>query len=169
MEFTNIGFTKKCHGITGEIKISIEEVYEDLFLSAERVYIDLRGSKLPYFIENVRGGGELIVQFEDINTRDKAALLQSKPVFLPTSEIPANVKPVETQQYAYVVGFILADRTAGEIGIVESIIDLPQQEAALIVYKGRDLLIPLNDQWLISIDKKAKRIFADLPEGLVDL
>lgn len=169
MEFTEIGHTKKCHGIAGELKISIEEAYEDLFLSAERVYIEVRGAKLPYFIEQVRGGGELIVRFEDINNRDKAIPLQSKSVYLPTAEIPASIKPVETQQYAYVTGFLMVDRTAGEIGTIESIIDLPQQEAALIVYKGNDLIIPLHDHWIISIDKKAKRIFADLPEGMLDL
>ena len=85
MEFTQIGFTKKTHGVAGEIKIAIEEVYEDLFLEADRVFLEIKGAKMPFFIENIRGGGELIVHFEDVKNKEEAWLLQSKGVFLPTA------------------------------------------------------------------------------------
>jgi 16S rRNA processing protein RimM len=45
---------------------------------------------------------------------------------------------------------------------------MPQQEMAFLDYRGREVLIPLNEQLIISIDETQKHILMDLPEGLLD-
>lgn len=170
MEFTQIGFTKKTHGVAGEIKIAIEEVYEDLFLEADRVFLEIKGAKMPFFIENIRGGGELIVHFEDVKNKEEAWLLQSKGVFLPTAEIPASLEaPDDGLEYGDLGGYTMIDKEVGEVGVIEEILDMPQQEMALIRYKKREVLIPLNEELILDIDEKKKQVMVDLPEGLLDL
>ena len=88
MNFIQIGFTKKTHGIGGEVKVVIEEPFEDLFLEAERVFLEIKGVKQPFFIKSIRGGGDLIVLFEDVANREEAITLQSRGVFLPDTEVP---------------------------------------------------------------------------------
>ncbi|MEQ1744166.1 MAG: hypothetical protein ABMA02_01985 [Saprospiraceae bacterium] len=83
MNYVQIGFTRKTHGVAGEIKIVIEEPFEDLFLDADRVFLEIKGAKVPYLIKNVRGGGDLIVLFEDVANREEALTLQARGVFLP--------------------------------------------------------------------------------------
>ena len=170
MEYIQIGFTKKTHGVAGEIKVAIDELYEDLFLEADRVFIEMKGTKMPFFLETVRGGGELIVHFEDVKNKEEAYLLQSRPIFLPVSEVPASLSLAEeTLEYAYLEGYTIVDIHAGILGVVEEVIDMPQQEMALIRYQNRDVLIPLNDNLIEKIDEKQQQITVNLPEGLIDL
>ena len=170
MEYIQIGFTKKTHVVTGELKIAIDEVFEDLFLSAERVFIEVKGNKMPFFIQNIRGGGELIVHFEDVDNKDQALLIQSKGVFLPSSEVPASLTiDDDSLEYSHIEGYTMTDKNAGIIGVIEEVLDMPQQEMALIKFKNRDILIPLNDALILKIEKKQKTVHVELPDGLLDL
>jgi len=38
-----------------------------------------------------------------------------------------------------------------------------------MMYQNKEVLFPLNDQFVTSIDKKSKIIHVDLPEGLLDI
>jgi 16S rRNA processing protein RimM len=170
MEYIQIGFTKKTHGVKGELKIVIEEVFEDIFLEADRVFIEVRGNKMPYFIQNIRGEGDLIVLFEDITNKDQALVIQSKPVFMPAAELPASIEvPDDGLEYSFLEGFVLTDKNTGEVGTIEEVIDMPQQEMAVVVYKNREILIPLDEQIIVTISEAKKTILMDLPDGLLDL
>ena len=170
MEYIQIGFTRKTHGIGGELKVFIEEPYEDSFLKKDRVFLDIRGIKQPFFIDHIRGGGDLIVQFEDISTREDALLLQSKGIFLPTGEVPETVAPSgPVLAYGRITGYMVTDQAAGEVGAVAEVLNMPQQEMALVRYQGREVLIPLNAQFIVSIDDQAKKVLVHLPEGLLHL
>jgi 16S rRNA processing protein RimM len=170
MDYIQIGFTKKTHGVGGEIKVAIEELYEDLFLEADRVFLEIKGAKMPFFLESVRGGGDLIVHFEDVKNKEAAYLLQSKPIFLPVSEVPAYLSLAQaTTEYGFLEGFTMIDATAGKLGVVEEILEMPHQEMALIRYNNREVLIPLNKHFIEKIDKPQQQITVNLPEGLLDL
>ncbi len=174
-KFINIGYTKKTHGIGGELKLFIEERYLEDFLKNERIFLDVKGTKVPYFVANVRGKGEMILQLEEVDNREAAFMLQSREVFLreqdlvPDHERELEVEEEEGLEYEHVAGFLLVDKTAGEVGRIAEVLDMPQQEMAFLQYKGREVLIPLNPQFVTSIDKKAKKVFTDLPEGLLDV
>lgn len=170
MEYTQIGYTRKTHGVAGEIKVVIEEVFEPLFLEADRVFLEIKGAKMPYFIENIRGGGDLIVQFEDVDSKEAAFLLQSRPIFLFSKEIPETLAVEDDEmEFAGLEGYELYDEIQGLIGVIEEVLDMPQQEMALLHYQNREVLIPLHEQWIVQIDEKAKRITLQLPDGLLDL
>lgn len=170
MDYKQIGHTRKTHGVAGELKVFIEEHFEDIFLEKERIFLEVRGSKQPFFIESVRGGGDLIVKFEDINNREDALLLQSKGVFLPASEVPEDLEPEEPGlEYDGLTGFLMIDQTTGEIGRIEEVLEMPQQEMAVVQYQGREVLIPLNERFIQKTDKAEKKVFVDLPEGLLTM
>lgn len=170
MDFLQIGFTKKTHGVDGEIKMFIEERFEDIFLEKDRIFLEIRGIKQPFFIEYVRGGGEFIVKLEDVINREDALLLQSKGIFLPASEVPADIGPAEPAlEYAGIAGFILIDQTTGEIGVVKEVLEMPQQEMAVVHYLGRDVWVPLNAAFVKKIDAAGRTVTVDLPEGLLEL
>jgi 16S rRNA processing protein RimM len=171
-QYINIGYTRKAHGLEGELKCSIEERYEEDFLSNERIFIDVKGSKVPYFIANIRGKGEIILQLEEVNNRDQAILLQSKGIFLREQDlIPDDERELEvieeTLQYARVAGYLLKDQTLGDIAVINEVLDMPQQEMAFLSYQNREILIPLNEHLIVSIDDANKIVLMDLPEGLI--
>ncbi|GAB4491607.1 MAG: ribosome maturation factor RimM [Saprospiraceae bacterium] len=174
-QYVNIGYTKKTHGIAGELKLVIEDRFLEDFLKNERIFLDVKGAKVPYFVANVRGKGEMILKLEEVDSRESAFVLQSREVYLreqdliPEHKRELEIEEEETLEYEHVAGFLLVDKTAGEIGLIEEVLEMPQQEMAFLKYKNRVVLIPLNAQFVTSIDEKGKKVFMDLPEGLLDV
>lgn len=169
--FVSIGFTRKTHGVKGELKCSIEEDYKAIILKKGRVFLDQKGRKVPFFVEEIRGAGEPIVKFEDIDNREDALLLQSREIFLPENDLPVNfvVEDEDELAYAFVVGFRLLDQTVGLIGEIEDVVEMPQQEMAVVQYKGREVMIPLNEQFVLAIDEEKQEVKVDLPDGLLNM
>ena len=78
---------------------------------------------------------------------------------------------LEGNQFYYheVIGFSLIDRIHGDIGVVQSINDSASQVLFEVLKGEKQLLIPLNDEIIKEVDRKAKTIAIDAPDGLVDL
>ena len=171
--YITIGRTRKAHGLTGELKVSIEERFLEDFLKCERIFIDVKGAKIPYFIENVRGGGDIILHLEEVSDRDAAIALQSRDILLREQDIlPDHMREFETEEeegleYGFVEGFTLVDKSLGRIGTIKEVLEMPQQEMAFLDYKGAEVLIPLNVQLIVSINEEKQEILMDLPEGLL--
>lgn len=172
--FVNIGHTRKAHGLTGELKFAIEEQYLEDFMKNERIFLSIKGSKIPYFIANVRGKGELIVLLEDVDNRTTAEALQSKEIFLREQDILTDKErefemPDDSLEYEGLIGFMIMDKTIGEVGLIDEVLEMPQQEMAFLRYKGHEVLIPLNKQLILEIDENKRLVTMDLPEGLLEI
>lgn len=174
-EYIQIGYTQKTHGVAGELKLFIEERYWEDFLKNERLFIDVKGIKVPYFIETMRGKETPIVKFEDVDSKEAAFGLQSRGLFLrPEDLVPEDEREFEpaedeTLPFARVTGYTLIDATLGELGPIEDVFELPQQQMAVLRYQQREVLVPLHEQFIQSVDEAGKRLYVDLPEGLLEL
>lgn len=172
MEYIEIGRTQKTHGVQGELKVFIEDKYWDDFEHNKRVFLDIRGIKMPYFIKSTRGKGAPIVHFEDVNNREAALPLQHKNILLREQDLLPDVDRSEFDEvleYGFLEGFHMIDATAGDIGVIQEVLDMPQQEMALVLYDGREVLIPLNEHFIAEINEETKTVKVDLPEGLLGL
>ncbi len=173
-QYVCIGRTRKAHGLTGEIKMGIEEQYLEDFMKNERIFIAVKSAKIPYFIANVRGKGEMIVKLEEVDSRDAAQMLQSKELFLREQDILSDDErefemPDDSLEYEGLVGYLMLDKTLGEIGIIDEVLEMPQQEMAFLRFKGKEVLIPLNEQFIVAINETLRQVLMDLPEGLLDV
>lgn len=172
--YVTIGKIGKAHGLAGELKVSIEERYWEDFLYSDRVFIAVKSMKVPYFISNVRGGSSVILKLEDVDDRDAAIALQSKDLLLRKQDLLSDderTTPLEEDEeleYAYLEGYTLVDKTLGEIGPIDKVLEMPQQEMAFLRYGGREVLVPLNIHFIREIDEKARYVLMDLPDGLLD-
>ncbi len=169
--FISIGFTRKTHGVKGELKCSVGEDFEEIVTKKGRVFLDQRGRKLPYFVESIRGAGEPIIKFEDVNNREDALLLQAREMFLLEADLPLDfiVEDEEELVFGYLKGYGLVDKTLGPVGVIDEVMEMPQQEMAVVRYKGREVLIPLNERLITKIDEAERKVWLDLPEGLLDM
>ena len=166
-----VGFTRKPHGIKGEIKLQIEDRYLEDVLNTEILLVELKGKHLPFFIMDIRGENTIIAKLEDIDTPEKAGELTNKSIFLrPQDIIPEDEREIEVyiSPFEQTEGFSVYDIDT-LIGVVGEIVEYPQQLMASITYESRTILIPLNETFLVKIDRKEKKIVMDLPEGLLDL
>lgn len=169
-DFIAIGKTQKPHGLKGELKLHVEEMFiEDLF-EAEAVFIEIKGNKMPYFIEELQEGNSIILKLEDVNDRTAAEFVAHKEVFMRRSDISLTDREILSggMVYKFTEGFLLVEVDAGRIGIVEEVISLPQQEMALVRYKNKLIYIPMQALFIMEIDESEKKILMDLPLGILD-
>lgn len=173
-QYITIGRTRKAHGLSGELKVSIEERYLEDFMKNERIFLEVKGVKIPYFIASVRGGGEMILKLEEVDNRDTATLLQAREVMLREQDIlPDHAREFEVEEeegleYEHLAGYTMIDETLGEVGVIDEVLEMPQQEMAFLKYKNREVLVPLNTQFILSVDEPNRRVLMDLPDGLLD-
>ena len=170
-KIVSIGYTKKPHGLKGEIKLHLEEKYVEDILNTEIVLIDIKGKKTPFFVEDMRIGNNIIAKFEEVDTPEAAMSIAAKEIFLREQDVIPDAEreiELEVEPYAHCVGYTLFNDHK-MIGVVETLIEYPQQQMALIKYDNRDVLVPLNAHFILTLDDEKKEIYLDLPEGILDL
>ncbi len=172
-KYIQIGYTKKTYGVDGILKMHIELPYEATAYEAGHFYLEINGRYLPYFIEGIELGGDALIKFEEVNSKEVATSLTSKGIYVLEKDlILVNEDAITTNdsmQYAYLQGYILQDETVGEVGEILEVLEFPQQEMASVTYKEKEVLIPLSEGLINEIIKTEKKIIMSLPEGLLDL
>ena len=164
-----VGFTKKTHGSQGELKITLKDEYFDDFVKSGVLFINMQGKPLPFFIENLREAGELILKLETVESPNDAKNLTSKELFLREKDIKISKKEGEVLTFELLVGFELHDEHAGLIGKIAAVETLSHQHLAVVTYEEREVFIPLHPSLVVSINELSKRIVLRLPDGLLDL
>lgn len=163
-----IGTVGKPHGVKGTIRLHLEEAYLEDFLNAAVIFINTKGQQLPYFITDKKSGNTTIAKLEDIDSKEDAMLLTNAPVFLKEEDVTVEVTELDLV-FAHLENYQLQDQTLGMIGLITSIEEYPNQEMAVVHYKGRDVLIPLHESLIQQIDDTRKVLIMDLPEGILEL
>ena len=166
-----IGFTKKPHGLKGEIKLQVEDRYVEDILSVDVLLVAIKGKPTPFFVEDLRIGNHIIAKFEDVNTPEEATAIASKALYMREEDLLLDIEremPIDTLEYEHCVGYALYDKGVF-IATIDDVAEFPQQEMAIISYKNQETLVPLNTVFIVSIDDAAKRIDMDLPDGMLDL
>jgi len=167
-----IGYTQKPHGWNGGIRLKVEEQYEEDLELAKVLFIEVNGAQLPYFIEEIEYANQIIIQLEDVNSKEVASKLSNKPIFLKEEEmLPEEEKiPIEDElQFGFVRNFMMIEEERGVLGEIINIEVYPQQEIATVSCNEKDVLIPLNEYLVTAIDEDKKEVIVKLPDGLVDL
>lgn len=168
-EMTKVGRMGRPHGLRGELKVSIEEIYFEDVVQQDSLLIAVGSQYVPHFVEAWRSGGNL-VKLEDIDDKEAAQMLQQREIYLPahlltisTEDIPAD-NPFE--QY---LGYLISDTEFGPVGKINEIVDLPEHYLAEVSYQGKTIMIPLHADLIEGIDESKRVLLMDLPEGLFEL
>jgi 16S rRNA processing protein RimM len=56
-----------------------------------------------------------------------------------------------------------------ELGEILEVIEQPHQVLCRIMIDSKEALIPLHENSLEKVDKKNKKLYVNLPEGLLDI
>lgn len=168
-ELIKIGFFNKPHGIHGELSFTFTD---DIFDRVDCPYIvcEIDGIFVPFFIEEYRFRSDTtaLVKLEDVNSDSDARQFTNLPVFFPKSYL----KEEEDEYQApgdYFIGFSIVEDTLGELGKITGVDDTTINVLFEVDHEGRELLVPANDDFVLSIDEKNKIIHMSLPQGLLTL
>lgn len=161
MELTEIGYFSKTHGIKGQLILKTERDFDPEAVKA--VFIESSTGKAPYFISEIKESNNgLIVSLEDVVAIEKAKLLLGKKVFV-------DAVLVGEEEVSEWLGFEVIDKQYGSLGIITSSSDNGSQELINLLFKGKEIILPLVDDFIESVDEEAKKLYFNAPEGLIDV
>ncbi|MFZ9661052.1 MAG: ribosome maturation factor RimM [Chitinophagaceae bacterium] len=166
--YINIGKIAATHGISGEMIIIHNLGKKTDFKDIKAFFIeDLPGSFLPYFPTQIKAktDAEVLVIMEGIQTKEKARTLLQKQIWITEEDFS---KYASASAPITLLGYMVLDGEES-LGEVLEVIEQPHQILCRIQYKEHDdILIPLNEQSIQKIDRKHKKLFLELPSGLIE-
>lgn len=167
-DYFHIGKIVASHGLTGEVVLEHALGKKTDLKGLQTLFIEERkGSFLPYFVENtsVKNTEEVYIKLEGFNTKEGARRLNQKEVWLLKADFD---KYVAKSSPISLLGYMMINE-GKEIGEIIEVIEQPMQVLCKIFNEGVEALIPIHEESLEKIDKKNKRVYVNLPEGLLEI
>src|SRR6185437_1841958 len=128
---------------------------------------DMKYSFLPYFIvtSKIKSDKEIIISLEGIDSKESAHFLLKKEVWLSENDFKKFAAAAAPISF---LGFMVIDQNK-ELGEVVEVIEQPHQVLCRIMMEGKEALIPIHENSLEKIDKKNRKLYVNLPEGLLEI
>ena len=151
----------KSNGTDGELLISFFDVYpEDIDLQ-EPVFIKFDGLPVPFYFESFtpRGTGRALVRLTGVRSLKDADELAGSAIF---SDY------FEEEDDEDLTGWIVLDASTGaRIGPVTGYEDIPGNLCVYVDTPSGQVLLPLHQDLVTSMDHDKKEITLTIPEGLL--
>ncbi len=162
MEFSEIGYFSKVHGVKGHLVVKVEVDFDEDLVKA--FFVEQAGNKAPYFISELKDTPNgLIVVLEEVDAVEKAKLLVGKKVFVDSACI------LDTEPEENWVGYELIDAQFGSLGKIESMSNNGLQDLVHLRVRGKEVLLPLVEAFVKEINEETGIINYAAPEGLIEV
>ena len=167
--FFYLGKILKRHGNAGYLMVTLDVDETENYRKLESVFVDLEHERIPFFIDSVEllEKNKAILKLADVNDAEHADAFAGREMYLPISMLPK----LDGNKFYYheIKGFTVIDEERGEIGIIQDVLELPHQAMFQISNGTNEILIPILDEVIQSVDRKKKTIYIKAPEGLIDI
>lgn len=167
-----LGYSQKTIGTQGELALKLDVDSPSSYENLDHILIQIQQKDqmlVPFFIEksSLQSKGLLRCKLDGINTQAEANQLIGKSIFLPLDRLP---KLKGNQFYFHeIIGFQVKDDNYGELGVVTQVLEYPGSNLLVIDSQGTEVLIPINNETVPSIDRENKRLITRAPDGLIEL
>ena len=168
MEYFKIGKLVAAFGVNGKLILKHELGKKTSLKNLSAIFIEeKKNSFLPWFIEStkIKSENEIYLSLEGISTREAALKLTQKEVWLTEADFKkfaARTAP------ASLLGYIIVDGD-NPLGPILEVIEQPHQLLCRLEIQYKEVLIPLNENFLQKIDHRKKQVIVVLPDGLLDI
>jgi 16S rRNA processing protein RimM len=133
----------------------------------ESVLLDVKGSLVPFFISSVHiKGNKATLSFEDMTTLEEAREIIGLTMFLPLKTLPK----LDNGQFYFheVIGYSVINNGSA-IGQIENFNTGSAQTIIIVKQDSKEILIPMVDDFMGTIDHELKTFNVALPNGLIEL
>lgn len=167
-----LGYVSKAIGNKGELAFKLDVDSPSSYEGLDVVFIQMqKNSKelIPFFIKSSKmlNNSLLRTEVEDISNQEQAKDLIGKELYLPLASLP----PLTGNNFYFheISGFTVIDEMHGVLGKIKQVLDYPAGSLFEVHREGKEILVPINDESILKVDRELKEIHVKTPEGLVDL
>lgn len=169
MDHLEVGKIINTHGLRGEVKVvpwtDAPEVFEDI----KRVFIKKNEEEMPLEIVHIKyQKNNIIVKFKELSDINEAERLKNSVLYADRSEL--GELPDGVYYIADLIGMEVKREDKSLIGILKDVLQTGANDVYVVGREGeKELLIPVIDSVVLSVDIDNKEIIVRLPDGLEDL
>ncbi len=166
--YFKIGKLAATFGLEGQLILEHNLGKKTSLKGLENIFIEeINNSFLPYFIESakIKNEKEIYLKLEGLASKEQARKFVKKEVWLLENDFKkfsGSSAPIS------LLGFMVINEN-DELGEVVEVIEQPHQILCKIMLNGKEAFIPVHEDSLEKIDKKNRKLFLTLPDGLLDI
>ena len=167
-EYFKIGKIVAAHGLKGELVLKHVLGKKTSLKGLQTVFIeDKKKSFLPWFIQSatIKNEVEVFLTLEGVEVREAAIKFIQKELWVPETDFKkflAKSSPIN------LLGFHIIDKNK-DLGPILELMEQPHQLLARLDIKGKEVLVPLAENFINKIDKKNSQILVTLPDGFLEI
>ncbi len=159
MELIETGKIVNTHGLRGEVKIEPWADSPEAFCAFRRLFVEGTEHK----VERARVQKRFVIaKLSGIDAIEEAEKLRNRVVYVPREDIPLEEGGFLLSD---LIGCAAFDQDDAALGKVTDILTPPGGEV-LEIRGAREILVPLNDEFLLKADIEAGRVTVRLLEGM---
>lgn len=164
----DVGYVKKTHGVQGELHLVVDEGLYETIDQLTYLFFEIDGLPVPFFIEGIStiGDGFAHVKFKNLDTKEKANQYVGTKLSVDHHELKIDLSNVSP---TLIIGFTIVDVKLGEIGKVVDVNDFGGNIVLSVSYSNQEVMIPFNEELIVSFNMETQTIEMDCPEGLFNL
>lgn len=167
-QYFKIGKLAASTGLKGELVLQHNLGKKTTLKGLEAIFLeDKKDSFIPYFIESakIRNDNETVIKLEGTDIVEAARKLTPKEVWITEEDFKkfaAKSSPIA------MLGFNIISN-GEDLGEILEVIEQPHQILCSILLNGKEALIPIHEESLEKLDTKNRKLFVNLPDGLLDI
>ncbi len=167
-QYFKIGKLSASTGLKGELVLQHSLGKKTSLKGLEAIFLEERkDSFIPYFLQSakIRNEDEIVIKLEGIDIVEAARKLTPKEVWLTENDFKkfaAKSSPIA------LLGFNIIHNDE-DLGEILEVIEQPHQVLCTILLDGKEALIPIHEGSLEKVDTKNRKVYVNLPEGLLDI
>jgi len=169
-EYILLGRIVKLYGTSGSVAVSTAGPLSKTFNKPDFIFLEIEGKKVPFPVEKCeqQNNKMLVLRFEGYGSVGKVKEFSGCNVYLKTEKQPGRKKVFEWEE---LLNYRIISESTGISGRVTEVIDNPGNLLLKIMddKSNYELFVPFHEDLIITIDKKRKIIYMDLPQGLSDI
>jgi 16S rRNA processing protein RimM len=163
-----IGKIERPFGLKGEVKVRSLSDVPGRFDHLDAVGVmGPTGQMSDKTVTHVRRAGETyIMRFAGVTTPEEAGTLRGGLI-----QIPRTKRPAQSNDLFYecdLVGMRVEDEKGHELGVVDTVWDMPGHHIFVVRKGDRELLIPAAKNFVKAVDVPQRRMVVQIIEGMVE-
>lgn len=162
-----VGRVTKTHGLKGELKFHPNVSDPGMIRGARNVKLGKNENELTdYQVESLRGSGSpLIIKFKQCDTIEQARILAGLTLYVAQEDLP----PLPEGEYYWfeIEGLEVYDEEGSFYGRIAEIIETGSNDVYVVRDGKNELLLPVIDSVIQSVDLKNNKLIFHKIEGLL--
>ena len=168
-DFLRVARVLKSNGTDGEILIGFREIAPEDLNQKEPVFITFDGLPVPFFIESFskKGTSRALVRITGVKSLQDAEEIVGKEIFAGQKGINEYESEDDGLTVDDLIGWTLLDADNEKVGEITDYEDIPGNTCLYVETKDGQVMIPLHEDLILSVDEDSESISVAIPEGLI--